>query len=43
MAKWQAGLHNFVILMVVGLLVLKVAIIPTLASVSSDDLRNARN
>jgi hypothetical protein len=43
MAKWQAGLHNFVILMVVGLLVLKIAIIPTLASVSSSDLRNAGN
>lgn len=34
MAKWQSGLHNFVILCVVALLILKVIIVPTLASVS---------
>jgi hypothetical protein len=42
MAKWQSGLHNFVILCVVALLLLKVVIVPTLLTVSSSDMRNAQ-
>jgi hypothetical protein len=35
MGKYQAGLHYFVILMVIGLLLLKIVVVPTLLSVSS--------
>ena len=41
MAKWQLGLHNFVILCSFGNFVLKLIILPTLASISQAELKNA--
>lgn len=40
MAKWNMGLHSFVILCAVGNLVLKVIIIGCLATVKQDELKN---
>jgi hypothetical protein len=41
MAKWQLGLHNFVILCSFANFVLKLIVIGTLATVKEADLKNA--
>ena len=41
MAKWQLGLHNFVILTSFANFVLKLIVIGTLATVKQEDLKNA--
>jgi len=41
MAKWQLGLHNFVIFMSFGNFVLKLIVIGTLVTVKQDELMNA--
>ena len=41
MAKWQVGLHSFVIFCSFANLVLKIIVVGTLATVNESDLRNA--
>lgn len=41
LAKWNAGLHNFVILCAFGGFVLKLIILASLATVKQADLRNS--
>ena len=40
MAKWNQGLHSFVILCAIGNLVLKVIILGCLSTVKQDELKN---
>ena len=41
MSKWNAGLHNFVILCALGGFVLKLVILASLATVKQADLKNS--
>lgn len=43
MAKWNQGLHSFVILCAIANLVLKIIVIGALATVNQADLKNSLN
>ena len=41
MAKWNKGLHSFVVLCAVGNLILKIIVVGALSQVKSADLKNS--